>query len=496
MVNNYNSHVNTSSNIDKWSLAQIGRFADSLSNEHATHNKSNTGAIDKQVSTLVATILPSVNIFSFEVGPWISLLALVNKDSKKRGLGELIQTQKRIIDLINKNKSSFGYEGISNSLAFFNATNLIQDNDRIGQKTLSELSNSLNNIPDAKRALKSVSILNLILNEFAIVNQFNNVTNFSEITYYPKRPFDRHLLSSLTEASSFPVDLITEIENFIKQVYTEHPFSDTGLLYYLRSSIIQSFLNNYTDNVLLKKNIQTEVLDTEKCKKLHNEEKTITNREVLDIHNTFDTNHSNTATTFVELTFEDFNKICYKAYLVKKIDPSGTHIYANPASIKGFQTFNSDNRNLLKILDNPNLRNNKSNHNAEIKQLFINIDQYLVSLCLPNEKSTMSSSKESPLDLLKDMIQDYDKRHNSKSFDSSSFAKQLAITVDSGVDSIILYLQKYKKDFSDLLAIQDDSHQKENLDKTIEIFRGITKDLSANKDLSKEWDNIINNDNA
>ena len=308
-------------NINKWHLSDIGVYADQLSKLPSEHNIKNSGPIDKVIRQVVPEILPTLPAFSFEVGPWLSLLALVERNfPKSRPLtyGELIKKQEYITTLINRNNSVFGYGGISNSLAAYTTKELLCGNSYIGKNTLGELINTLNQEPNSDQALGSINILNLMLNEFALINQFNNINSVSNLSYAVKNLIDTAFIKKLSVQNNFPVSLIDEIKDFILQIYKEHPFTDKGINIYLKPAIVHTYTQSPTYNVF-KKNAQTN--PSEHTTKSDGD---VNERQVLNLHEQFDSKKMHLATNFVKKTLYKYNHLFDMRGLRQIIDKNNT----------------------------------------------------------------------------------------------------------------------------------------------------------------------------
>lgn len=499
--NNSSYNKKIRDNIDNWHLSDIGMYADHLSKLPSEHNIKNSGPIDKVIRQVVPKMLPALPAFSFEVGPWLALLALVERNfPKSRPLtyGGLIKKQEFITMLIDRNKSVFGYGGISNSLASYTTKELLDGNSHIGTNTLGELISTLSQGPNTDQALDSINTLNLMLNEFALINQFDNINSVSDLSYATKNIIDTALTKNLSIQHDFPIGLIEEINDFVLQIYTEHPFSDKGINIYTRPSIVRNYTQKLTNNVF-KKNVQAKSSEhpieynNDAVPALHDNfdsDKTIKDG-VSDLHAKFDSDMTHMATCFVKQTLGKYNDLFSKRELLQKIDPNKSPTTKfNIASLKDFIAFDSENASLLISLDE------YSKNKFEVKKLFVHLDQYLISLALAtNSDQPKLYGTSLPLNKVRYIIQEYDSTSATESFNPEEFKQNLRITLTSGTDEIISYLNKYKENINQ--SLKDTSDEP---DKDLAHFMGklkeLMKPLNSNQDFSKVWNDLINSNNA
>lgn len=488
--NNVSYDKKIKNNIDNWHLSDIGVYADHLSELPSEHNVKNSGPIDKVIRQVAPEILPTLPTFSFEVGPWIALLALVEHKfpkSKPLTYGELIKKQEYITTLMDRNSSAFGYGGISNSLAAYTTKELLGGNSFIGKNTLGELINTLNQGSNSDQALASINTLNLMLNEFALINQFNNIDSVGNLSYAAKNMIDTTFTKKLSVQNNFPVSLLDEIQDFILQVYKGHPFNDDGISIYFRPAIAHAYTKNPTNSVF-KKNVQTP--PSEHPIQNNND---ITRTKVLEIHEQFDSNKIKLATAFVRDTICNYNELFSKRKLLQSITPNDASTTAlGEASLEDFIAFDSENASLLKSLDK------NSQDNFEVKKLFVHLDQYLINLVLPH--TSTSNQKQSygatlPLNQIRYIIQKYDSTSATESFNSTDFIKNLRIALTSGTDEMISCLREYKDTINQSLETVSDEPDK-NLAQFMEKLKALMKPLNNNQDFSKLWNDLINSNNA
>lgn len=477
-------------NIDDWHLSDIGVYADHLSKLPSEHNVKNSGPIDKVIRQVVPEMFPTLPTLSFEVGPWLALLALVERNfPKSRPLtyGELIEKQEFITMLIDRNKSVFGYGGISNSLAAYTTKELLNGNSYIGKNTLGELISTLNQGSNSDQALESINTLNLMLNEFALINQFNNIDSVLNLSYATKNMIDSTFTKKLSVQNNFPVSLIDEIKDFILQVYKEHPFNDEGISIYLRPTITNTYTKNPTNSVF-KKNVQ--INPSEHTIQNNNDN---TRKKVFEIHEKFDSKEISIATEFVTKTLCKYNDLFSKRKLLQKITPNdASTTVLRKASLEDFIAFDSENANLLKSLDK------NSQDNFEVKKLFVHLDQYLINLALPHTSTSnqnQSYGATLPLNQIRYIIQKYDSTSATKSFNSTDFIKSLRIALTSGADEMISYIREYKDTIDQSLKISSDDPDKK-LAKFMENLKTLIEPLNNNQDFTKIWNDLINSNNA
>lgn len=467
--------------LDKWNLAKIAEYADTISGQkNGEHNAKNSSMLDRAVKKTANDLLQKHPTYVFEVTPWIAMLSLTDRNystivKKETPYTVAINRNRYLLNLISKQQSVFGYASISNSLAYQYADRLESNNLNIGKKALGELVESLSNTDNLNSTSESIFLLNTMLEQFSVTNTFNSINTVADLQEKVENSLSTPDLSSLKYTSNFSNDLIDEVKRFVLQVYDAHPFSSDGITIYLKSQIAQKYVNHPYPHVL-KKNGQS---STANQKHLSTPVSYISDVNIANMHDSFDTSKTEKASKFVTTVCKEFEKMILKAHLNT---PSVT---AASASLQGFIKFDASNADLLETL----------NKNAQqvplIKKLFTQLDQYLNSLVLSNKAQI---KQVAPYQALVDLISEYDKTSQDSTFDANDFASRLYEAISSGVNTIQTYLQEYLDHF-DSIDGQDSKQPSHNdINNIINLFRPVIERLNSYKDYSNSWTRLMNKD--
>ncbi|WP_125573809.1 hypothetical protein [Levilactobacillus huananensis] len=459
----------------------------SLNNVHSA--KSNS-PLDKKVKKIVKDTLPQQDsddsVYLFEAIPW---LAAISASNTLVGGREEPALKNRYTVLKNKNESltkivdiqndKFGYETIHHSQAYHYSQNLIHGNKHIGESVLGEIVTTLNGtaeIPNyMEQTTKSIDLLNVLLEQFAVTNSFNTANNVSSVLDRVETDNSFSNVQSLKFENRFPSNLETEVKNLIQQLYADHPFTKEGIALYLKPLLVQRGLSSTppTSNPSTK----SAVSSTQK------------EHSALNIHQGIElfagVKNEQLGTKIITKTIDNFNTINSRsiksAQLKSQINSyKGLSAKSTHITIEDFLNYDINNVSLVKRVDNI-----KQIDTASITQLFVALDTFLTCALL---KSTQVKTTTYPLQRVTNALKKFDNQIDAGTLDASTFSTELSQALTDDSNKIIDYFKQWNENFADL-----PNSDLDKIKETVAKIRPIINQLNQATNHTSDWENIINN---
>lgn len=489
-INNYD--------LDPSSASDIANMAADILNSNnykGKHASDSNSPLDNRTDEVISKLVPK-NIkrrLLFESSYWMALLAasqeatrqdfasIYNKQLHKKPAREyryasLTQKNKVLLDLINSDSMSdkFGYETVHHSRAYYYSGKLIHGHRHIGNNVLGELVASIDGTSETNNPMKEVSqsinLLNVLLEQFAIINSFNTINSTSSLLELVESDPSFQSVNKLKFENEFPTSLEREIRNLIQQIYDEHPFTESGMSIYLKPLLAKRNPSSLTTSNRPPLQSTPQVISTE-AKDYHKEfegpkKKTPGTSLVSDV-----------IKIFVETIIPQIQKSKLKGHLT----PTYLAVITKNLNTINLENFKkqSNNADLVDRLDNSDILDMRL-----VRELFAALDNYLTLVLLP-EKSIVYP--KFPLQKLRNTIGIYDKTSQDTSFDPKKFSLQLQLSLTEDADKIIDYFQDWKSQFANLT----DTLTSDSLQETINKLRPIVDQLSNVTNHQEDWEKII-----
>lgn len=481
--------------LDTRNISSVSKFAEKFSNR--LHDVSNAGTLDKNTTKLINELIPYEAYnpsfldypFIFEVVPWIAVLSAHESDnhiskrlSARNRYNAIINSNSAILNLLPQD--AFGYEIVHHSRAYQETSALINGSQHIGKAVLGEIVTSLGSeIPSSgsvnnsslDQTLDSVNILNTLLEQFSIVNFFNNVSNTRELADLIENDFQSDNLATLKYEHTSPTNLTTEIRNLIRQTYDAHPFTTAGMPIYFKPLTPTRKLGyqKYSTSKVNLNNRLDKSKSISEIAKLHARFVSSigkAKKESKDIAIGDSVPAPNMASDLINDVCKEFNKTILKRSLV--ITPINKH-----ASLKSFTSSSPLVKKLVTSLDdNPR-------QFALVKQLFSELDHYLSLLLLPNTSPLPTFQTES----ITKLITNYDNSNHTPTEERETVQEIRSILSQSS-NSIISFFQRFDTQLQDYNLNDPDQVRK-----ILDSLRTITQGFNTANSHSDDWDRIIEN---
>jgi len=456
-----------------------------LNNVHST--KSNS-PLDKKVKEVAANTLSTQDyedsVFLFETIPWLAAIAASNALTRKITNRTEPTFKKRYAVLKSKNENltkavdiqneKFGYETIHHSRAYHYSQNLIHGNSHVGEKVLGEIVTTLNDTASAsdpmKQTTKSIDLLNVMLEQFAVTNSFNAANDVSSVLAETETDSSFPNINALRFENKFPSNLETEVKNFIQQIYADHPFTEEGIALYLKPLLVQrgTFSTPPTN---------------QSASTQPKEHSTLNIHEEIEL--SIEQKKKMTGTCIITKVISTFNKVNSKpvksSHLKSQISSyKGINTKSMPITIEDFLNYDSNNATLLSHVDNATQIDTSS-----VTRLFVALDTYLTCALL---KNTQIKTTTYPLQNITNALKRFDSQMATNSLNASEFSTELfqALTDDS--NKIINYLKQWNENFADL-----PNSDLDKVKETVTKIRPIIDQLNQATNHTIDWEHIINN---
>lgn len=482
--------------LDTRDISSISRFAEKFSNR--LHDVSNASTLDKNTTELINELVPCEAYdqsfleypFIFEIVPWIAVLAAHESDnhinkrlSARNRYNAIINSNSAILNLLPQNKKAFGYEIIHHSRAYHETNALINGSQHIGKSVLGEIVTSLGSeIPSSgsvkssslDQTLDSINILNTLLEQFSIVNFFNNISNTKELANLIENNFQSDDIAKLKYERTSPTNLTSEIKNLIQQTYDAHPFTITGMPIYFKPI------------TPIKKVGFHEIPSTKANPKGHLPESI---KKIAKIHGKFISSIGKATKSSKGISVGDpipatnmaselVNEVCmeFNKTILKRLSMA-VPTHNKCASLSDFISSSPSTQNLVTRLDdNPR-------QFSLVRQLFSELDHYLSLLMMPKVSSVPTFQTQ----LITNIIAKYDNSQHTPAEEREA-VQQIRDILSQASNDIINFFQNFDNQLQD--------HNLNNPDQvrqTLNSLRTITQEFSTANSHSDDWNQIIEN---